>query len=137
MQGTLFLAIYVGVSSAGPTVVASPSAEVTTLTRKEARHLFTFRSTSWSNGTPVRIVLPLANSVEDNWLSEDLLGLPPDVYQRFLAEQAYRKGYKIPARADKAGVIKEVEVAGTSAGVVSVVSTPTAAPLVPVVIDGK
>jgi len=137
MHGTLLLVIQLAALTTEPIVVASPSAQVQSLSRKEVRHIFTLRRKSWSNGIPVRIVLPPVGSSEDKWLSEELLGLPPDVYRRFLAEQAYRRGGKMPLRADKAGVIKTVKAAGSSAGVVSVVPSPAEPPLVPVKIQSK
>ena len=113
-----------------PAVVVSPSAETEALSRKDLRQLFTLRRRSWENGLPVRLVLPPRDSAEMTWLSDRVLGLPPDVYQRFLAEQAYRSGNTIPPRADASGVAAEMVAAGDAAGVLSVTSTPVTPPSV-------
>lgn len=120
-----------------PTIVASASADVQTLSRREARQLFTLRRQVWENGRPVQLVLPPPDSAEMAWLSDRVLGLPPEVYQRFLAEQSYRSGDVVPPRADASGVADAITTAGDTAGVVSVVPTPTKAPLVPIALEGS
>ena len=99
-MGSLLLMLTLAAHAGDPVVVVSPSADTQTLTRKEVRQLFTLRRSSWANGLPVRLVLPPKDSAEMTWLSNRVLGLPPDVYQRFLAEQAYRSGDTVPPRAD-------------------------------------
>ena len=69
------------------------------------------------------------------WLSDRVLGLPPDIYQRFLAEQAYRSGTSIPPRADAPGVAAEMAAAGDAAGVLSVTSTPVRPPSVMIEVE--
>ena len=131
------LVIHLGAHAGEPTIVASASADVQRLTRREARQLFTLRRQVWDNGRPVQLVLPPPDSSEMTWLSNDVLGLPPDVYQRFLAEQSYRSGDVVPPRANASGVAEAITNAGDTVGVLSVVSTPTDPPCVPVALDGS
>ena len=131
----LLLMLTLGAHAGDPVVVVSPSADIETLTRKEVRQLFTLRRDSWENGLPVRLVLPPQNSAEMTWLSDRVLGLPPDVYQRFLAEQAYRSGETIPPRADASGVTAAMVDAGDSAGVLSVTTTPVVPPSITVELE--
>jgi ABC-type phosphate transport system substrate-binding protein len=131
----LILMMTLGTLAGEPVVVVSPSTEVKSLTRKEARQIFTLRKTTWKNGLPIRMLLPPRNSTEMTWLSEDVLGLPADVYQRFLAEQAYRSGDTIPPRATATEVAAAITEAGDSVGVVSVVSTPIEPPTVQVTVQ--
>ena len=118
-----------------PAVVVSPSADIQALSQKDARQLFTLRRRSWANGLPVRLVLPPRDSAEMTWLADRVLGIPPDVYQRFLAEQAYRSGDTVPPSADASGVAAAIVAAGDSAGVLSVTSTPVTPPSVQVDFD--
>jgi len=134
-MGALLLIFSLTALAGDPVVVVSPSAETETLTRKEVRQLFTLRRGSWANGLPVRLVLPPQDSAEMTWLSDRVLGLPPDVYQRFLAEQAYRSGETVPPRADASGVTAAIVDAGESAGVLSVTTTPVAPPSVMIELD--
>lgn len=131
------LAVGLTAHAGEPTIVASASADVQSLTRREARQLFTLRRQVWENGRPVQLVLPPPDSSEMAWLSNHVLGLPPDVYQRFLAEQSYRSGDLVPPRANASGVAKAITEAGDTAGVVSVVPTPTDPPFVPVALEGS
>ena len=118
-----------------PAVVVSPSADIEALSQKDVRQLFTLRRRSWANGLPVRLVLPPRDSAEMTWLSDRVLGIPPEVYQRFLAEQAYRSGDTVPPSADASGVAAAIVAAGDSAGVLSVTSTPVTPPSVQVDLD--
>ena len=131
----LLLMMTLSAQAGEPVVVVSPNTEVKSLTRKEARQIFTLRRTTWMNGLPVRLLLPPRNSREMTWLSEDVLGLPPDVYQRFLAEQAYRSGDPIPASATATEVAAAISEADDSSGVVSVVSTPIEPPTVQITVQ--
>lgn len=118
-----------------PTVVATAAAESASLSRKDVRKLFTGRKRSFANGVAVRLLLPPPGSAEMDWLTGSVLGLPPDVYRRYLAEQAYRRGDPLPPTVEDASdaiSAAEAQVSGTS--VLTVVARPANAPLTPVVI---
>ena len=93
----LLLSLLIGTAvSNDAVVVVTEAAETETLTRKEAKQLFTARKRTFANGTRVQLMVPKTDSAEMTWLSEQVLGLSPSVYQRFLAEQAYRQGSTPP-----------------------------------------
>lgn len=93
----LLLSLLIGTAvSNDAVVVVTEAAETETLTRKEAKQLFTARQRTFANGAQVRLMVPKTDSAEMAWLSEQVLGLSPSVYQRFLAEQAYRQGSRPP-----------------------------------------
>jgi len=118
-----------------PTVVATAAAESASLSSKDVRKLFTGRKRSFANGVAVRLLLPPPGSAEMDWLTGSVLGLPPDVYRRYLAEQAYRRGDPPPPTvkdASDAIAVAEAQESGTS--ILTVVPRPADAPLTPVVI---
>ena len=123
MYTLLLLRLSTAMATTDPSIVASKNAEVVSMTRKEARQVFTLRRTEWPNGVPIRLVLPVRGSNEDLWLSKTVLGLPPDAYQRFLAEQAYRRGGTVPKRTHDAGFAADAASASSDEALVGVVSS--------------
>jgi hypothetical protein len=78
-------------------VVVSPKKEDIELSKREIKKFFTRQKVTWVNEERVTIVLPLIESPAMAWLSRNILGLPPDVYYRYLMEKAYRAGEDPPA----------------------------------------
>lgn len=81
-------------------VVVSPKKEDIELSKREIKKFFTRQKVAWVNEERVTIVLPLIESPAMAWLSRNILGLPPDVYYRYLMEKAYRAGEDPPAFVD-------------------------------------
>jgi hypothetical protein len=81
-------------------VVVSPKKEDIELSKREIKKFFTRQKVTWVNEERVTIVLPLIESPAMAWLSRNILGLPPDVYYRYLMEKAYRAGEDPPAFVD-------------------------------------
>ncbi len=93
----VLLSLLIGTAVANDAVVVvTEAAQTQSLTRKEAKQLFTERKRTFANGIRVKLLVPKAGSAEMAWLSEQVLGLSPGIYQRFLAEQAYRQGATPP-----------------------------------------
>jgi hypothetical protein len=78
-------------------VVVSRKAENIELSKREIKKLFTRQKVTWVDEESVTVVLPLIESPAMAWLSRNILGLPPDVYYRYLMEKAYRAGEDPPA----------------------------------------
>jgi len=113
-----------------PTLVTSPAADTTLITRKVARQIFTGRKDKWANGAEVKVFVPPTDSTEMAWLSDRVIGLPPAVYQRFLSEQAYRSGKPLPEQTTRAATVAEVAKELESVGVLAVTSDAIEDPLV-------
>lgn len=77
------------------TVVLSAAGQEIQMTRREVKKLFTRQELKWGE-EDLMVVLPLLDSPEMKWLSENVLGLPPEVYHRYLLEKAYRAGEDPP-----------------------------------------
>jgi len=76
-------------------VVSTRGVEVE-LTKRELKQMFTRQTLTWSDEQPLTVVLPLIESPAMAWLSQHILGLPPEVYHRYLLEKAYRSGDNPP-----------------------------------------
>ena len=77
------------------TVVLSAAGQEIQMTRREVKKLFTRQELKWGD-EDLMVVLPLLDSPEMKWLSKNVLGLPPEVYHRYLLEKAYRAGEDPP-----------------------------------------
>jgi len=77
-------------------IVVSRASEDVELTKREIKKLFTRQKVTWIDEQDLTIVLPLIESPAMEWLSLNILGLPPDVYHRYLMEKAYRAGEDPP-----------------------------------------
>ena len=78
-------------------IVVSRRSEDIELSKREIKKLFTRQKVTWVDEERVTIVLPPIESPAMAWLSRNILGLPPDVYYRYLMEKAYRAGEDPPA----------------------------------------
>jgi len=78
-----------------PKVVISAGGEEIEMTKREVKKLFTRQELKWQD-EDLEVVLPLMDSPEMLWLSRNVLGLPPEVYHRYLLEKAYRAGEDPP-----------------------------------------
>ena len=78
-----------------PKVVISAGGEEIEMTKREVKKLFTRQELKWKDDD-LEVVLPLMDSPEMLWLSRNVLGLPPEVYHRYLLEKAYRAGEDPP-----------------------------------------
>jgi hypothetical protein len=89
----VLLALLTGEAHAGDhSVAVTLDVQVEALGKKEVRRLFTGQSEVWSDGRPVNLILPPLESAAMAWLASEVLGLPPDIYHRYLLEKAYRAG---------------------------------------------
>ena len=78
------------------TVVVSVSGQEIELTKREVKKMFTRQQITWTNDEELTVALPLLDSPAMVWLSQNVLGLPPEVYHRYLLEKAYRAGEDPP-----------------------------------------
>ena len=77
-------------------VAVTSDVAITTLEKTQLRRLFTGQDDAWSDGREVQLILPPMDSEAMAWLSSTILGLPPDLYHRYLLEKAYRAGRAPP-----------------------------------------
>ncbi len=92
----LWLMIFsLNLSAEEPKVVISAGGEEIEMTKREVKKLFTRQELKWQD-EDLEVVLPLMDSPEMLWLSRNVLGLPPEVYHRYLLEKAYRAGEDPP-----------------------------------------
>jgi hypothetical protein len=118
------------VLAGAPVVVVTAAAETESLSHKEAKQLFTGRKTAFDNGVTVTLMLPHPTSAEMIWLADSVLGLPADIYQRFLAEQAYRRGDPPPlSLPDASAAVAAARAQRDGTSILTVVSKPPDAPL--------
>jgi len=78
------------------TVVVSAEGQEVELTKREVKKMFTRQKVTWTNNEELTVALPLLESPAMKWLSQHILGLPPEVYHRYLLEKAYRAGEDPP-----------------------------------------
>jgi len=78
------------------TVVVSAEGQEVELTKREVKRMFTRQRVKWTNDEELTVALPLLESPAMQWLSQHILGLPPEVYHRYLLEKAYRAGEEPP-----------------------------------------
>ena len=110
-------------------VVVTETAQTETLTRKEAKQLFTARKRTFANGIRVKLMVPKADTAEMAWLSEQVLGLSPSIYQRFLAEQAYRQGATPPPVLETpADAVAAAQALDGNTSLLTVLPSPPASP---------
>ena len=89
--------LWTAANAGEPVVAATDRRHRDDVQRKEAKQFFTGRRDSFANGVQVELLLPPSESEEMTWLADSVLGLSPTIYQRYLAEQAYRRGVAPPA----------------------------------------
>ena len=104
-------------------VVVSADVQLESVVKTDARKLFTGQSSTWTDGRPVNLVLPPIESEAMAWLSSQVLGLPPDIYYRYLLERAYRVGKPPPRISSSVDEIRALS--GTEQGVLTVLPSPT------------
>ena len=78
-------------------VIVSDKGGELEMSKREVKQLFTRQTITWTNDEQLTVVLPLMQSPAMLWLSENILGLPPEIYHRYLLEKAYRAGDEPPA----------------------------------------
>ena len=126
----MLLSLLIGTAVADEAVVVvTEAAEVQSLTRKEAKQLFTARKQTFANGARVKLLVPKEGTVEMDWLSESVLGLSPSIYRRFLAEQAYRQGSTPPPVLESpADAVAAAQALDANTSLLTVVPSPPADP---------
>jgi hypothetical protein len=77
-------------------VVISSKGKDLELSKREVKQMFTRQTVTWEDDQLLTVVLPLMGSPAMLWLSRTVLGLPPEVYHRYLLEKAYRAGEDPP-----------------------------------------
>ena len=85
----------VAISQNGQVAISQNGQEVE-MSKREVKQLFTRQKMTWMDDQRVTVVLPLIGSPAMAWLSRQVLGLPPEVYHRYLLEKAYRAGEDPP-----------------------------------------
>jgi hypothetical protein len=104
----VLLALLTGEAHAGDhSVAVTLDVQVEALGKKEVRRLFTGQSEVWSDGRQVNLILPPLESAAMAWLASEVLGLPPDIYHRYLLEKAYRAGREPPPIAESVEAITQ------------------------------
>ncbi len=106
MIWTLLLLLSGSAQAQDHSVMVTQDVQVQTLRKKEVRRLFTGQSRVWADGRPVNLILPPMKSDAMAWLSSEVLGLPPDIYHRYLLEKAYRAGRSPPTVATSLEAIR-------------------------------
>ena len=82
------------------TVAVNGEVPVQEMTRTEAKGVFSQQRRSWDGDVASLVVLPPSESESMEWLSEEVLGVRPAVFRRYLVERAYRMGYEPPLEAE-------------------------------------
>jgi hypothetical protein len=77
-------------------IVISAKGQELEMSKREVKQMFTRQTLTWNDEQRLTIVLPLIESPAMLWLSRNILGLPPEVYHRYLLEKAYRAGEDPP-----------------------------------------
>ena len=103
-------------------VVVSADVQLESVAKTEARKLFTGQSSTWSDGRTVNLVLPPLESDAMAWLSSEVLGLPPEIYYRYLLERAYRVGKPPPKISSSVDELRALS--GTEQAVLTVLPSP-------------
>ena len=78
-------------------VIVSAKGQEIEMSKREIKQLFTRQTMKWTDDQELTVVLPLIESAAMLWLSKNILGLPPEIYHRYLLEKAYRAGESPPA----------------------------------------
>lgn len=89
------------------TLAVSKDHSVTTLTKREFHKIVSGQMTKWSDGAPVTLVLSPKGSLEMQWLSQKLLGVPEEIFRRFILEKIFRGAMKPPADMPDAGTASQ------------------------------
>ena len=88
-------------ATADKRIVVAVSAGSTALPIKKAimRKFFSGSLSKRRDGTPVHLILSRKGSPEMTWLCEKLLGMPEEVYRRFILARVFRGEMKKPLEA--------------------------------------
>ncbi len=116
-MGGLF-PIWAMLSGASPTVdspsldfviVANFADAPSTLSSGELKKIFSMGTPTWSDGTPITLVLPPAASSEMEWLCTTQLRIDEGVFRRYTMEKAYREGLGAPySSADRTDQLERI-----------------------------
>lgn len=92
-------------------IVVHPDVPAEQLSRTEAKRIFSQQRRKWNEDETVTVVLPPPESPSMQWLSEEVLGVRPAVFRRYLLESAYRRGHAPPIEA-----VSEADALSKTAG---------------------
>lgn len=95
-------------AQAAPTLGAHASNPTETLSKAEAKSIFSGKQLRWSHGKTIVLVLPPKGSAEMKWLTGHILGIPEEVYRRYLMQRVFRGKMKAPI---EAGSVEETKIA--------------------------
>jgi hypothetical protein len=91
------LALLVSAASPAPVAVAdsivlvvNPSAGLTRVGRRQAKRFPSGRDAKWPNGQAIVLIMPPNGSAALTWLADDVMGMPVNVYRRFLLAQVFK-----------------------------------------------
>ena len=82
------------------TVAAHASVPVDSVSTGELKKILTGQVRTWSDGTPVVLVLPPADSPALAWLCSTYLHIAPKVYLRYINEKVFRGALGEPTRVE-------------------------------------
>jgi len=115
-----------GASSSDYAIVASGVADAPVLDRRLAKRIFSRQVTTWPDGTPITVVLPPVDSATMAWLCDQVLGVEPAVFVRYVSERAYRSKLERPLSAPDERAI--AALVADRPGTVSVIPVDTMLP---------
>ena len=95
LAATAFL-LLVGVARAEPVFVKNAKNGVDGLTKADVKDYFLGKKKTFSNGTPVTVVLPAAGSPEMKWLCDGIIGASEATVASKIKEQIFKGEMKKP-----------------------------------------
>jgi hypothetical protein len=76
--------------------VVHAKVKVSSLSASEVKDIFSGRTSKWPGGQRIVLVLPPKGSAEMRWLSKKVLGMPEEVYRRYVLQKVFRGEMKKP-----------------------------------------
>jgi len=96
------------IAQAEPILATHTRTPVSSLSRKEARAIFTGKTKKWKGGAKVILVLPKKGSASMKWLCKHVLGVPEDAYRRLVMEKVFKGDMKRPINVRSSSDAKEI-----------------------------
>jgi len=84
---------------ADPVLVTSIDSKVDTLTKAQAKRIWSGQTPSWPNGSALILVLPPKSADSNQWLAKNIVKMPVDVHRRYLLEKAFAAFIPAPVQA--------------------------------------
>lgn len=84
---------------ADPVLVTSADIPIDSLTKAQAKKIWSGQTPSWPDGSPLVLVLPPKKGDSDTWLAKNVVKMPIDVHRRYLLEKAFAATIPAPLQA--------------------------------------